>query len=360
MAGLFQSVALLPGTIIIINSTSNGAQGVYYDLWHKAENGEGNFTSLFVPWYLQDEYQLSTPIGVEWSRVEKDLKEKWDLSYDQLYWRRIKIAETTTASFKQEYPFTAEESFIQSGSNVFDTEAILKYEPSKPESLRTFNREYLTFDVDEEGLLEVWQPPSRKKKYIIGADVAGGVGGDYSVAVVMTQDREVVAVYRNNRIDPVLFGSILYYIGRWYNNCLLACESNAIGLATIQQLFSMNYPSLYQQRKTANVQVANDVNSFGFRTTAATKAPIISNLQSMIKDFDINIPSQLVLDELRNYILVGDNNKMTAAAGHHDDTVMALAIACEVYRTHGHSLTNHSFSFGEVNQMHYNDDTNWL
>ena len=33
MAGLFQSISLSPGTIIIINSTSNGAQGVYYDLW---------------------------------------------------------------------------------------------------------------------------------------------------------------------------------------------------------------------------------------------------------------------------------------------------------------------------------------
>ena len=51
---------------------------------------------------------------------------------------------------------------------------------------------------------------------------------------------------------------------------------------------------------------------------------------------------------------------MQAAAGHHDDTVMATAITCEAYRTHGNSLTNRKFSFGEMNQHTYTDDTNWL
>jgi hypothetical protein len=80
----------------------------------------------------------------------------------------------------------------------------------------------------------------------------------------------------------------------------------------------------------------------------------------MIKDYDINIPSSLILDELRNYILVGDNNRMQAATGHYDDTVMALAITCEAYRTHSNSLTNQRFSFGELNQHTYADQTNWL
>ncbi|MBC8550315.1 MAG: hypothetical protein H8D23_11790, partial [Candidatus Brocadiales bacterium] len=119
-------------------------------------------------------------------------------------------------------------------------------------------------------------------------------------------------------------------------------------------------PNLYQQKKTANIQYTNDVNSFGFRTTGASKTPIISNLQALIKDFDINIPSQFMLDELRNYILVGDNQKMQAAPGHHDDTVMALAICCEAWRTHGNALTNRAFSFGETNNYLTQDNTTWI
>jgi len=360
MAGLFQSISLSPGSIIIINSTSNGAQGVYYDLWNKAEKNIGNFTSLFVPWYIQDEYRIAVPDNLELDSEEQKIKDEWKLDDEQIYWRRIKIAETSTILFKQEYPFTAQESFIQSGSNVFDVEVINQYMPSAPESIRRFNREYANFDEDIEGDLQVWEPPKRDKKYIIGGDVAGGVGGDYSAAVVMDSERNVVALYRNNRIDPVFFGHVLFYLGRWYNNCLLVPESNSIGLATIQQLHSMNYPNLYQQRKTANVKYGDGINSYGFKTTVSTKVPIISNLQSMIKDYDINIPSSLILDELRNYILVGDNNRMQAATGHYDDTVMALAITCEAYRTHSNSLTNQRFSFGELNQHTYTDETNWL
>lgn len=138
MAGLFQSISLSPGSIIIINSTSNGAQGVYYDLWNKAEKKIGNFTSLFVPWYIQDEYRIAVPDGLELTSEEQKIKDEWNLDDEQIYWRRIKIAETSTILFKQEYPFTAQESFIQSGSNVFDVEVINQYIHSAPESIRKF------------------------------------------------------------------------------------------------------------------------------------------------------------------------------------------------------------------------------
>ena len=79
-------------TIIIINSTSHGAQGVYYDLWNKAEKGEGIFKPLFVPWFLQDEYTLPAPDGLELTVEEKKIQKEYDLDEGQIYWRRITIA----------------------------------------------------------------------------------------------------------------------------------------------------------------------------------------------------------------------------------------------------------------------------
>jgi hypothetical protein len=358
LAGMFQSIALLPGSIIIINSTSNGAQGVYYDLWNKAEKGEGIFRPLFVPWFLQDEYRLNSPTGMELSVEERRLKEEYDLDEAQLFWRRIKISETSNSTFKQEYPFTAEESFIQSGSSVFSKESLDKYLPISPESIREFNDVFSSFDESEEGSLKIWAAPDRKQKYIIGADVALGVRGDYSVATVMNKDREVCSVYRNNRMDPVRFGKMLFYLGRWYNNALIIPESNSVGLATVQQLFGMNYPNIYQQRKTANT-AGDTINHLGFKTTVATRPPIISNLRSMIEDEDIMIPCQEIIKELRTFI-VTDSGKAEASVGHHDDMVMSLAITCEAYRTHGHALTNKSFSWGEINLQYMEDDTKWL
>jgi len=358
MAGLFQSVALTKGSIIIINSTSNGAQGVYYDLWNKAEKGEGNFTPLFVPWYLQDEYRLTSPDNLELTPEEQKIKEKWELDNDQIFWRRIKISETSTAMFKQEYPFTAEESFLQSGSSVFSKEVLDRYVPYDPESIREYNDSYSAFDESSEGNLSIWQAPQKDSKYLIGADVALGVKGDYSVATVMNSDREVVAIYRSNIVDPVRYGKILFYLGRWFNNALVCPEANSIGIATVQQLFGMNYPNLYQQRKTANT-TTDGINHLGFKTTTATRAPIISNLRRMIEDEDIAIPSVLAIEELRNFI-VTPQGKAEASVGHHDDMVMSLAITCEAYRTHGHSLTNKTFSWGELNSQYQAPDTKWL
>jgi len=358
MAGLFQSVALTKGSIIIINSTSNGAQGVYYDLWNKAEKGEGNFTPLFVPWYLQDEYKLKCPDNIELTPDEGRLKERWELDNEQIFWRRIKVAETSTAMFKQEYPFTAEESFLQSGSSVFSKETLDKYITIAPESIREYNDDYSAFDESNEGSLSIWQAPQKNSKYLIGADVALGVKGDYSVATVMNSEREVVAIYRSNITDPVRFGKILFYLGRWYNNGLICPEANSIGIATVQQLFGMNYPNLYQQRKTANT-ASDSINHLGFKTTTATRAPIISNLRRMIEDEDIAIPSSLIIEELRNFIIT-PSGKAEASVGHHDDMVMSLAITCEAYRTHGHSLTNQTFSWGEINSQYQAPDTKWL
>ena len=363
LAGLFQSIALTPGSIIIINSTSNGAQGVYYELWNKSDKGEGHFVPLFVPWYLQDEYRLASPEGFERTTLEKELAEKYPVGDDQLFWRRIKISEIGTMMFRQEYPFTAEESFIQSGRGVFDAEALGKYVPSDPETVREYNEKDSVFDLNSEGSLQVWEAPKKETKYLIGADVAQGVGGDYSAAVVMDSERNVVALYRNNKIDPSRFGSLLFYLGRWYHNCLVSCESNSIGIATLQQMHYMSYPNIYRQKKTANAQI-DILNTLGFKTTVSTKAPIISNLQNMVKDFDINIPSRRILDELKDYVVhqtIAGGTKMGAATGKHDDCVMALAICCEAYRTDGDRLTLNRFSWGETNL--YEDahkETHWL
>ena len=358
LAGMFQSIALLPGSIIIINSTSHGAQGVYYDLWNKAEKGEGIFKPLFVPWFLQDEYTLDAPQGIELTLEEKRLQKEYDLNEGQIYWRRIKISETTSSTFKQEYPFTAEESFIQSGSSVFSKDTLDKYVPLPAESIREYNEPMSSFDETEEGSLKIWDGPKRDSKYIIGADVALGVKGDYSVATVINSEREICAIYRSNRIDPVRFGRMCFYLGRWYNNALVCPESNSIGLATVQQLSGMNYPNIYMQKKVANT-VSDSINHLGFKTTMSTRPPIISNLRRMIEDEDIMIPCAELLAELRNFIIT-EGGKAEASTGHYDDMVMSLAIACEAYRTHGHALTNKTFSWGETNQLFTQPDTKWL
>ena len=48
-----------------------------------------------------------------------------------------------------------------------------------------------------EGNLYLYDYPSWEDPYVIGADVALGVGQDYSAAVVMNKDYQIVAHYRS-------------------------------------------------------------------------------------------------------------------------------------------------------------------
>ena len=168
---------------------------------------------------------------------------------------------------------------------------------------------------------------------------------------------EIVAHYRNNRIDPSQWGELLFYLGRYYNNAFLAVESNSMGIATLQKLDAMEYVNLYRQTKIANV-LNEEGERLGFRTTSVTKPAIIGNLKNLIENEEIMIPSPQVIQELKDYIAT-DTGKTEAAPGCYDDSVIALSICAEVLRTHWDRLTTNRISWrsrGDWKQ----DNTKWL
>ncbi len=358
LAGLFQGIPQTDGTEVILESTANGAQGEFYRLWKGAVAGENEYLPIFLPWFLTDEYRRPHPEGMELTVEEEKLVERFDLDNDQLYWRRLKIAEGGEHKFRQEYPTTAEEAFLVSGSNVFDIEKLEQLVPETPESHRAWDANSKQFEDNREGKLQIFSYPKWEDNYVIAADVALGVGQDYSTAVVLNKDYKVMALYRDNRIDPSLFGELLFYLGRYYNNSLLCPESNSMGIATIQKLESMNYVNLYKQAKKANVNHESAAR-VGFRTTSASKPAIIGNLKSLIENEEVNIPSNIMIQELKDYVST-DTGKTEAAAGCNDDTVMALAIACEVLRTHWDKLQSNNVPWSTRVSQYNEDETAWL
>ena len=336
LAGLFQGISQAAGTEVILESTANGAQGEFYRLWKGAVAEENEYIPIFLPWHITPEYRRTAPEGMKTTLEEEKLIDNYGLDLDQLYWRRLKIAEGGKLKFQQEYPITADEAFITSGSNVFNTEKLDALIPRPHQRLSEWDAASKMFDENREGNLYIYDYPKWEEPYVIGADVALGVGQDYSACTVMNNKHEVVAVYRNNRIDPALWGELLFYLGRYYNNALLAVESNSMGIATLQKIDQMGYVNLYRQTKIANVS-NEDGERLGFRTTTATKPAIIGNLKNLIENEGIMIPSPIMIQELKDYIST-ETGKTEAAPGCYDDTVISLAICVEVLRTHWDSL----------------------
>ena len=361
LAGLFQGISQAEGTEVILESTANGAAGEFFRLWNGAVAGENEYIPIFIPWFVTPEYRREPPPGFETTVEEDELKELHDLDDAQIYWRRLKIGEGGERKFKQEYPSTPEEAFIVSGHNVFDQEKVALMKPVEPISTRRYNDIAGTYDDAREGHLEIWEYPEWEEKYVIAADVAMGVGQDYSCAVVMNRDRHIVAMFRDNTIDPVEFAEALFYLGRYYNNGLLCVENNSIGLSTVDRLRHMQYINLYYQVKAAdkNIMGHEENTKPGFRTTLSTKPAIISLLQEAVREGDIWVPSAAMIDELRTYVS-DDNGKMNALDGCHDDTVMASSMALEVLRTHGDRLTKDRIPFSQLTKNLPKDDTKWI
>src|SRR5210317_2168431 len=156
LAGLFQGISQAEGTEVILESTANGAQGEFYRLWKGAVAKENEYLPIFLPWFWTDEYRRTAPEGMELSSEEEKLKEKYGLDNDQLYWRRLKIAECGELKFRQEYPATADEAFIVSGSNVFNLEKLDMLIPEGPERYSSWDPNSKMFDENKEGRLHQW------------------------------------------------------------------------------------------------------------------------------------------------------------------------------------------------------------
>ena len=358
LAGLFQGISQAAGTEVILESTANGAQGEFYRLWRGAVAGENEYLPIFLPWFLTPEYRRPAPEGMELSVEEEKLQEKYDLDNDQLYWRRLKIAEGGKLKFQQEYPASADEAFIVSGSNVFNVERLDALIPRPHLRRSEWDPASKMLDENREGNLYIYDYPQWDEPYVIGADVALGVGQDYSAAVVMNNKYEIVSHYRNNRIDPSMWGELLFYLGRYYNNAFLAVESNSMGIATLQKLDSMGYVNLYKQTKVANVS-NEEGERLGFRTTSATKPAIIGNLKNLIENEEVMIPSPQIIQELKDYIAT-DTGKTEAAPGCYDDSVIALSICSEVLRTHWDRLQTNNVSWKQKVGRLEPDKTKWL
>lgn len=358
LAGLFNGVSNDLGTEILIESTANGTGNEFHRLWLGAIAGEGEYIPIFIPWFTTAEYAISAPPEMELNESEEVLQKQYNLTNDQIYWRRLKVAEGGELRFAQEYPSSWTEAFLTSGSSVFDIEKLNALIPQPILASKEFNFESKHFDDNRHGTFQIFKHPKAEDCFVIGADVSLGVGKDSSAAVVMNEKKEVCAVFVDNGIDPSLFGDLLFYISRLFNNALLAVESNALGIATINRLSQMGHTNLYYQTKAANVSKENGLR-IGFRTTTSSKPMIIGFLKAAITAEEIWIPSKRMIRELLNYT-ADDAGRTNAAAGHNDDTVIALAIALEVIRTHGDRLTNTNISFKQRMGQFQPDDTKWL
>lgn len=355
MLGLLQSIPDQPNTMVVLESTANGVGDWFHDMWKRAERGENEFTPIFLPWFIQDEYtrefrseaekkQFIDEVeavsinsnGDEVHTYEHELMEKFDLTYEQLNWRRWTIKNKCQGDeilFMQEYPSTAEEAFISSGRPKFSIQSLKKYQTITKDPIRTgylVEKEgKIEFLDDEKGYISIWEEPQPGKFYSIGADVAEGlVLGDYSCAYVGDNDTFDLVARWHGHIDPDLFGKELVKLGRYYNEAYIGVENNNHGLTTLTTLKKEEYWNIYFS-KTYDRISDTMTQKLGWTTSVRTKPLMIDKLAEYVREYHLGIYDDLLISEMYTYI-IEDNGKTNAQAGCHDDAVMAVAILLQL------------------------------
>jgi hypothetical protein len=123
-ASSVQTVPDMPGTEILLESTGNGASGEFYERWQDAVALKGDYQAIFIPWFWQTEYSRSAGPSFELSHEpgdngvsESEYAALFNLSPDQMAWRRAKVAELRSVQlFDQEYPASPEMAFATGDS----------------------------------------------------------------------------------------------------------------------------------------------------------------------------------------------------------------------------------------------------
>ena len=162
----------------------------------------------------------------------------------------------------QEYPRTAEEAFVKSGMNVFDTDMLMALEPAMHPPIE---RGYM----DGRGPLRppqrrapcrIWQLPVMGASYVIGADVAEGVerGRLHRLHRHLRPRRPLRGPDPGHprarwwpatgpSVDTDLYADALEAVGHFYRTALVGVERNGPGLAVVNRLRDKSYPRLYRQ-----------------------------------------------------------------------------------------------------------------
>lgn len=337
--------ALIPSGKILLESTANG-YGYYSNLWFLAKNGENMYKPIFFNWYdnktmFADDYDNAVEIWkarnngniltvAELDAEELDLHNK-GATINQLMWRRLKIANAGGGdkglnNFYQEYPATDTQAFISTGNSVFPSDKINERERYLPKHL---NRDQLkdlpsTLKNYLNKSLFIWEKPKPDIKYYLGVDSAEGVGQDFSVIEIFSEDGVNVAEFRNNKIAPHLFSEIVYLLGKYYNMGQLIIEKASAGHTVVSKLrHDYKYRNMYMHKEYD--QRGRAKKKVGYLTNSKTKPLMVNKFREMFEENQIVINSKTLLEEMKVFKIDGD--KMGAISGMHDDCIMAACMA---------------------------------
>lgn len=381
LSSLAHAVPMLPGSIMIIETTPNGLNEIA-EMWDKAVKGQNEWKPVFFPSVASEEYRSplapgetlelseaeeSSGVPTRWgdevleSRIiRQQLVEWYPKNYERwgdkwldrellarLNWRRKYIdgpCRGDKQNFRKEFPLTPQQGFEATGRNCFDLRSVgLMRKLVEEEGIEPRRYTYIhdpdnedpgsKFKADSYGALTVYEPPDPSVQYVLAADPAlGNPNSDPSGLIVLAVSEESPylreAASYSKITKPDVFSELIYYLGTLYNVALVAPERNERGgyVVCLKLHKELRYERLYFEFDPYAKKPAEEP---GFVTKDSNKATIVAGLDYRIRDAEILLRTPLLLEQLEHFIEL-PNGELGAEPGYNDDLAMCAMIAVNV------------------------------
>ena len=254
---------------IIIISTPNGKDQLYYQIYSKAVKKENNFHVVEFKWFQDPRYNRN----LKWSKKNPETGElewqydtvidkKGNIKYDEDRWRKLEQNgwkptspwyENTCKSFNNDEMKINQElnvSFLGSSDNVVPVETI---EMQLKQNVREITDDWNLRDTLV-GETWIWKDPIPGHRYICACDPSSGAGDDFTAIQIIDVDAiddngfpyfEQVLEY-NGKVNGNEAGQLLDRYGRIYNDALVVIEAiGGYGDAIALTVMELGYPNLY-------------------------------------------------------------------------------------------------------------------
>jgi len=329
--------SLSTGGKIILISTPNGHDPIYYGVYDQALRGLNNFHITDLRWfkdprYAKDLVWIKTNDIVhyisnrELYNDEEVVLRDFDINeYQKLQESGYKPFSTwfegMAKKFKYDRRKIAQElecDFLGSGDGVIPGEI---QENIAKNMIREPKEKYM------QGTFWHWKEPIKGHRYIMGVDVSRGDSEDFSsINIIDFDDREQVAEYVG-KIPPDDLASLAYKWGILYDAYIVVDITGGMGVATSRKLQELNYKNQY-------VEGVNLMNIWDFNKKSLDKIPglnfnnkrtqIVASFEEQLRKGFI-VRSSRLLNELNTFVYI--NGRPDHMKGAHDDAIMSLSMA---------------------------------
>lgn len=275
-------------TKILLSSTPLGYNH-FWKFWNDAEEDRNGFVNLFIPYWEipgRDE---------KWANEQRRLL--GDLKYNQEVLCK----------------------FLGSSLTLINADTISQMSAIPP--------------ILQNDGLDTFEEPNPKNTYITVADTAKGVGGDYSAFTVIDISQNpfrIVAKYRNNRISPMLYPSVIHSVAKKYNESFVLIEINSS--EQVAQILYNEYEYeniLFISKSSKGQRLASGFGGsgkmeYGITTDKKIKRIGCSTLKSLVEEKKLLISDADIISEISTFI--ERKGSFSADEGYHDDLVMTLVL----------------------------------